>query len=235
MLSWTTCLNHFSQNWFAEELMFGKQGSFSCMFDLTSKLNKLVYYCFASDSNKIYEYRLKLLFRWKANLPISKTVKTIFLNVYLQKNENSANRSHFAMSWIWRQNLMNRSSAVLLLIPTKSWNSDNLSIWYGMPISQSVRPCKPFFPMFICWRMKIWQTWAILPLVGLDVKTRWIGRISAVLPLIPTKSENLNNLSVWYEMPISQSVRLWKPFFIMLICWQEPLCRELNLMSKPDE
>ena len=175
MLSWTTCLNHFSQNWFAEELMFGKQGSFSCMFDLTSKLNKLVYYGFASDSIKIYEYRLKLLFRWKANLPISKTVKTIFLNVHLQKNENLANRSHFAMSWIWHENLMNRSSTVLLLESNKSEKLDDIFVWYGMPIFQSVRPWKPFFSMFTCWRMKNWQTGVILPWVGSDVKTWWIG------------------------------------------------------------
>ena len=106
---------------------------------------------------------------WHANLWICKTVKTVFVNVFLVKNENSANRGHFAVSWNWRQNLMNRSSAVLLLIPTKSENLDNLSIWYGMPISQSVRPWKPFFLMFICWRMKIRQTRPILPLTGSNV------------------------------------------------------------------
>ena len=124
---------------------------------------------------------------WNDNFSICNTLKTVFHNVYLLKNENLANMGHFTVSWIWRQNLMNRISAVLLLIPTKSENLNNLSVWYEMLISQSVRLWKLFFSMLICWRMKIRQTGAILPWVGSDVKTWWIG----VLPFCFWFQQNL--------------------------------------------
>ena len=63
-----------------------KHGPISRKFNLTSKPDKLVYCRFASDSNKIYEFRLSFYMVSKADLSIFKTVKTVFLYIHFLKN-----------------------------------------------------------------------------------------------------------------------------------------------------
>ena len=69
----------FSIDWSAEEWKFGKEGPICRKFDLTRKPDKLVYFCFAFDPNEIDEFRLSFYMLSKADLPICKAVKIVFL------------------------------------------------------------------------------------------------------------------------------------------------------------
>ena len=51
-------------------------------------------------------------------------VLTVFLKLYLLKNENSANKGHWAVSSISRRNLINQCTFVLFLILTKYMSID---------------------------------------------------------------------------------------------------------------
>ena len=111
----------------------------------------------------------------KITSPLSRhylnSVKNIFLYIGLLKNNNSANRGHFSAHLTWRQKLINWCTVVLLLNPVKYIILYYYSIWYGMPICQSVRLWKPFFLILIYWWIKIQQRGAIMPWIRFDVKT----------------------------------------------------------------
>ena len=102
-------------------------------------------------------------------------------------------------------------------------------------ICDSSRQWKPFFSKFICWRIKIRQTDAILPCVRFDVKTWWISSLWFCFHF----QQNLYSLTI--KILYSQRTNLYdceNRFFQKWFAekWksdeQGPFCRAYILTSK---
>ena len=76
------------------------RGQNAVCFLLTSKPGKLVPLGFTSNFNIIYKLDSPVKILWKAKFPICKTVKSVFLQLNLERNEYWVNRSQNAVRFL---------------------------------------------------------------------------------------------------------------------------------------
>ena len=147
-------------------------------FDVTSKLEKLVWCRSASDYERISKPNIYFHMVWNAHYQIYKTVKTDFLCNVLLKSDWLVNKDHFPCCLIWRQNLKIWCCVVPLLTMNGYQTLIYDFIWSEMPVTQSTRLWKPFFSSMLYWKVIGGLIRTISRVIWCGVETWKIGAVS---------------------------------------------------------